>query len=58
MNDDSDHFSFAQKGVPGIYFETIGSIIQHYHTPRDTYQNTRDENFDRLFDMIVRFVEE
>ena len=57
MNDDSDHFSFAQKGVPGIYFETIGSIIQHYHTPRDTYQNTRDENFDRLFDMIVRFVE-
>ena len=36
----------------------VGSIIQHYHTPRDTYQNTRDENFDRLFDMIVRFVEE
>lgn len=58
MNDDSDHFSFGQKGVPGIYFETIGSIIQHYHTPRDTYQNTRDENFERLFDMIVRFVEE
>ncbi|MBR0224202.1 MAG: M28 family peptidase [Bacteroidales bacterium] len=57
MNDDSDHFSFAQKGVPGIYFETIGSIIQHYHTPRDTYQNTRDDNFERLFDMIVRFVE-
>ena len=58
MNDDSDHFSFAQKGVPGIYFETIGSIIQHYHTPRDTFQNTRDDNFERLFDMIVRFVEE
>ena len=57
MNDDSDHFSFAQKGVPGIYFETIGSIIQYYHTPRDSYQNTRDENFDRLFDLIVRFVE-
>ena len=57
MNDDSDHFSFAQKGVPGIYFETIGSIIQYYHTPRDSYQNTRDDNFDRLFDLIVRFVE-
>ena len=57
MNDDSDHFSFAQKGVPGIYFETVGSINLYYHTPRDSYQNTRDDNFDRLFDMIVRFVE-
>lgn len=57
MNDDSDHFSFAQKGVPGVYFETIGSIIPYYHTPRDSYQNTRDDNFDRLFNLIVRFVE-
>ena len=57
MNDDSDHFSFAQKGVPGIYFETEGSILQYYHTPRDTYQNTRDDNFDRLFRMITEFVE-
>ena len=57
MNDDSDHFSFAQKGVPGIYFETEGNIIQYYHTPRDSYQNTRDSNFDRLFRMITKFVE-
>lgn len=57
MNDDSDHFSFAQKGVPGIYFETEGSILQYYHTPRDSYQNTRDENFDRLMSLITRFVE-
>ena len=57
MNDDSDHFSFAQKGVPGIYFETEGSILQYYHTPRDSFQNTRDSNFDRLFNMIVKFIE-
>lgn len=57
MNDDSDHFSFAQKGVPGIYFETEGNILQYYHTPRDSYQNTRDSNFDRLFRMITKFVE-
>ena len=56
MNDDSDHFSFAQKGVPGIYFETEGSILQYYHTPRDSYQNTRDSNFDRLFHLITEFV--
>lgn len=57
MNDDSDHFSFAQKGVPGIYFETEGSILQYYHTPRDSYENTRDANFDRLFHLITKFVE-
>jgi hypothetical protein len=56
MNDDSDHFSFGQKGVPGIYFETEGSIIQYYHTPRDNFQNTRDSNFDRLFHLITEFV--
>ena len=56
MNDDSDHFSFAQKGVPGIYFETEGSILQYYHTPRDNFQNTRDSNFDRLFHLITEFV--
>ena len=56
MNDDSDHYSFAQKGVPGIYFETEGSILQYYHTPRDSYQNTRDDNFDRLFHLITEFV--
>lgn len=57
MNDDSDHFSFAQKGVPGIYFETEGSILQYYHTPRDSYENTRDSNFDRLFYLVTKFVE-
>ena len=56
MNDDSDHFSFGQKGVPGIYFETEGNIIQYYHTPRDNFQNTRDSNFDRLFHLITKFV--
>ena len=57
MNDDSDHFSFAQKGVPGIYFETEGSMLVHYHTPRDNFAHTSDENFDRLFNLIVQFIE-
>ena len=56
MNDDSDHFSFGEKGVPGIYFETEGSILQYYHTPRDSYENTRDTNFDRLFHLVTEFV--
>jgi len=57
LSDDSDHFSFGEKGVPAIYFSTEGSILQYYHTPRDSYKNTRDSNFDRLFHLVTKFVE-
>jgi len=57
LSDDSDHFSFGEKGVPAIYFSTEGSILQYYHTPRDSYQNTRDSNFDRLFHMATTFIQ-
>ena len=56
MNDDSDHYPFGLKDVPGIYLETEGSMLKHYHTPRDTFENTRDENFDRLFHLITQFI--
>ena len=56
MNDDSDHYAFALKGVPGVYLETEGSMLKHYHTPRDTFDNTRDDNFDRLFHLITTFI--
>ena len=56
MNDDSDHYPFGLKDVPGIYLETEGSMLKHYHTPRDTFDNTRDENFDRLFHLITQFI--
>ena len=57
MNDDSDHYAFALKGVPGIYLETEGSMLTHYHTPRDIFENTRDVNFDRLFQRVIQFIE-
>lgn len=57
LSDNSDHFAFAQQNVPCIYFETEGSLIEHYHTPRDTYDHTTDVNFDRLFYLLTQFVE-
>ena len=56
LSDNSDHFAFAEKGVPAIYFTTEGSLLEHYHTPRDTYANTSDENFDRLFHLVTEFI--
>lgn len=56
FSDNSDHYAFGLKGVPSIYFSTEGDYYQHYHTPRDTHENTTLENFDRLFSMIVKVV--
>ena len=56
FSDNSDHFAFGEKGVPCVYFSTEGSMLTHYHTPRDTFANTSDANFDRLFNLLVRFV--
>jgi hypothetical protein len=56
LSDNSDHFAFALKGVPCVYFETVGSKYEHYHTPRDTFAHTSDENFDRLFHLVTEFI--
>ena len=56
LSDNSDHYAFAQKQVPCIYFETSGSMLEHYHTPRDTFAHTSDVNFDRLFHLITEFI--
>ena len=57
LSDNSDHFAFAQKQVPCIYFEVSGSMLEYYHTPRDTFDHARDVNFDRLFHRLIQFVE-
>ena len=56
LSDNSDHYAFAEQNVPCIYFETDGPLIEHYHTPRDTYAHTSDVNFDRLFQLLTQFI--
>ena len=55
LNDDSDHYAFAQKNVPVFYMSVDGDYHDYYHTPRDTYQNFCDENFERFYGMLVGF---
>ena len=55
LNDDSDHYAFAIKNVPVFYMSVDGDYHKYYHTPRDTYQNFCDENFDRFYGMLLGF---
>lgn len=55
LTDNSDHYAFALKGVPVIYFTVEGDYYDHYHTPRDIFENTSDMNFERIFNLLVSF---
>lgn len=55
INDDSDHYAFAQKNVPVFYMSIAGDYHKYYHTPRDTYDRFCDENFERYYEMFVGF---
>lgn len=56
FTDVSDQYSFGQYGVPAVYFSTEGDYYKDYHTPRDTYDNSTDSNFERLFNLIIRYI--
>lgn len=55
LNDDSDHYAFAQKNVPVFYISIDGDYHKYYHTPRDTYQNFSDDNFERYYQLLTGF---
>lgn len=56
FTDVSDQYSFGEYGVPSVYFSTEGDYYKDYHTPRDTYDNSTDSNFERLFSLITRYI--
>ena len=58
MDDYADHYPFGLKGVPAIYIELDGDTNKNYHSPRDTYENFHNVNYDRIFTLVSRFVEE
>lgn len=57
LTDLSDHYPFALKHVPAAYFSIEGDNYQYYHTPRDTYEHTSDENYERLFQLFISFTD-
>ena len=53
----SDHWPFAQKGVPCILFENeSGDAFQYYHTADDTVSTIRFETYGPLMNLIIDFI--
>ena len=54
----SDHYPFAQRHVPTIFFENEeGDAFKYYHTPFDTYENGVFDSYEPIFKIVRDFVE-
>ncbi len=56
LADNSDHYAFAVKGVPVMYFSIKGEVYPKYHTPEDTYENFRSDKFPDLFGLFTNYI--
>lgn len=53
----SDHWPFAQQGVPCIMFENEnGDAFPYYHTAQDDMEHFRMETYEPLFKLITDFI--
>ena len=55
----SDHYPFAKKGVPCIYFENEkGDAFKNYHSPQDSWENAITVTYEPLFRLVRDFIED
>lgn len=52
----SDHYPFYMKGVPSFFVYTTGDY-KHYHDVSDTPENLPLTNYNKVFELLVNFVE-
>ena len=53
----SDHYPFAQRHVPCIFFENEeGDAFKYYHTVYDTYDHLLTDTYEPLFRLITSFI--
>ncbi len=53
----SDHYPFALRHVPCIFFENEeGEAFKYYHTVHDTYDNFLTDTYEPLFRLITSFI--
>lgn len=53
----SDHWPFADRGVPCILFENeSGDYFKYYHTAEDTWENTETVTYEKLFKLVTQFL--
>ena len=58
LADNSDHYPFAERHVPCIFFmNEHGDAFKYYHTVYDTWQNTIVTNYEPTFKLIQEFIE-
>ena len=58
LADNSDHYPFAQRGVPCIFFmNENGDAFKYYHTIYDTWDNAIFSNYEPTFKLIKDFIE-
>ncbi len=54
----SDHYPFAQRGVPCIFLENEGGdAFQYYHTIFDTWKTSYTDSYAPTFKLITDFIE-
>ena len=54
----SDHYPFAVRHVPCIFFENEeGDAFKYYHTVYDTYKNALFDTYEPIFRLVRDFVE-
>ncbi len=55
----SDHYPFAVRHVPCIFLENEeGDAFQHYHTPKDNWQNAVFDSYEPVFKLVTTFINE
>ena len=53
----SDHYPFALRNVPCIFFMNEGGdAFKYYHTIYDTWENSLFENYNPTFSLIIDFI--
>lgn len=53
----SDHYPFAQRNVPCIFFmNSHGDAFKYYHTVHDTWENSIFTNYEPIFNLITDFI--
>ena len=58
LDGNSDHYPFAQRNVPCIFFMNEGGdAFKYYHTIYDTWKNAIFDNYEPTVKLIVDFIE-
>jgi len=59
LEEKSDHYPFAVRGVPCIFLENEeGDAFPFYHTPQDDWQHVRFDTYLPLFRLVTDFIGE